>query len=148
MKNALHNLNEILKHGIMSPLLKEAISETIKAINEKNLKLAYQISACKSYVVGKINPNDKRNAFQEDEEKNKELFERCIYSILDGVHHDIAFEIDSIPSGMVVFNTVNGSKVKEFKSIGEHPIVKRIKYEDKVTMLSMRKQIQLRKRGN
>ena len=130
MKNCLPILNEILKHGVMSPMLKEAIKETIKAIKEKNLNLAYQITACKSYLVGVIDP-------QEDEEKNEELFDRSIYILLDGVHHEISFAIDSIPSGMM--NLKYNGEVKKFQSNGIHPIIKRIKHEDEVIRKGVKK---------
>ena len=137
MKNCLPILNKILKHGVMSPMLKEAIKETIKAIEEKNLNLAYQITACKSYLVGVIDPKDKVNAFQEDEEKNEELFDRSIYILLDGVHHEISFAIDSIPSGMM--NLKYNGEVKKFQSNGIHPIIKRIKHEDEVIRKGVKK---------
>ncbi|MBE3143809.1 MAG: hypothetical protein IMZ61_07795, partial [Planctomycetes bacterium] len=81
----------------------------------------------KSYITGTINPKDKANAFQEDREANEKIFGNSVYCTLDGIHHDIAFALDELPSGMM---TMHGNgKVHEMKSKGTHPIVRRIKYE-------------------
>lgn len=126
MKNHIPTLNRILGKGIISPTLRTAIEEIIKALEEKNLNLAYQLSVCKSYVSGVINPKNKINAFQEDSVKNERLFKRDVYCILDSIHRDIAFAINALPSGMMI---VGGGKVQEMKSNGTHPIIKRIKFE-------------------
>ena len=66
-----NHLQLLLMNAVMSPMLKEAVSATIEALKNKDLKLAHQITACKSYVIGEINKKDTKHAFQEDEAANK-----------------------------------------------------------------------------
>ena len=128
MKNHKPMLNKILKKAVISPMLRKAIEAIIKALTDKNFVLAYKLSACKSYIISEINPKDKIYAFQEDDDKNEKIFTRPVYSILDGIHHDIAFAIDAIPSGMMI---VGRGEVKEMKiKSGLHPVLKRIKFEN------------------
>ena len=120
-------LNKILKKAVISPMLRKAVEAIIKAITDNNFALAYKLSACKSYITGEIDPDDKVNAFQEDDRKNEKLFKNNVYVILDSIHHDIAFDLDVVPSGMMI---VGGGTVQvmEIKS-GLHPVLKRIKFE-------------------
>ena len=127
MKNYKPILNKILERGVISPTLRKAIEAIIKALDENNLNLAYQLSVCKSYVAGRIDPEDKVHAFREDSKKNEKLFKRNVYCILDDIHHDIALAIHALPSGMMI---VGRGKVQEMKSKGTHPIIKRIKFEN------------------
>lgn len=126
MKNHIPTLENILDKGIISPTLRKAIEAITEALDKKNLNLAYQLSVCKSYISGVLNPKNKINAFQEDSDTNKKLFKRDVYCILNGIHHDIAFAINALPSGMMI---VGGGTVKEMESKGTHPIIKRIKFE-------------------
>jgi hypothetical protein len=128
IRNIKSTLNKILQKGFMSPMLREAVTATIEALSKENYALAYQITACKSYVIGKINSKNTVYAFQEDEAANNKILGRSLYSILDGIHHEIAFAIDKMPSGMMVLSA-NGSIEMQHK--GTHPIVKRIITEDK-----------------
>jgi hypothetical protein len=127
----IKKLQFILKKAVISPMLKTAIENTIEAIKSKDLNLAYQITAVKSFITGEINPKDKSHAFQENCEKNEKILGNSVYSILDGIHHDLAFRNGSIPSGMMMFGVAkDGKKVcNEFKAQGMHPIIKRMKVE-------------------
>jgi hypothetical protein len=127
MKNHIPLLNKILEKGYISPTLRRAIEAIIKALNENDLNLAYQLSVCKSYVAGRIEPKNKTYAFQEDSKENEKLFKRNVYCILDSVHHDIALAIHALPSGMMI---VGRGEVQQMKSEGTHPIIKRIKFEN------------------
>ena len=128
MKEHKPMLNRILKKAVISPMLRKAVEAIIKALTDKDFVLAYKLSACKSYITGEIDLKDKVNAFQEDNDKNEKIFTRPVYSILDGIHHDIAAAIDAIPSGMMI---VGRGEVKEMKiESGLHPVLKRIKFEN------------------
>jgi hypothetical protein len=120
------DLNKIIVKATISPRLREAARETIKALQTHNWNLAYQLTAVKSYVTGVLDPKDKVHAFQENHEANKKILGSSVYSIMDGIHHAIAFSIDALPSGAQVVS-LNG--IREMKSKGTHPIVRRIKYE-------------------
>lgn len=121
------DLTAIATKGIISPMLFEATIETLVAIKAQNWTLAYQLTAVKSYIVGEINPKDKKNAFQEDQVANDKSLKNSVYLILDRMHHDLAFALEELPSGMMTLSS-NG-QVHSMKSIGSHPIIMRIKKE-------------------
>lgn len=127
----IKKLQSILKKAVISPMLKTAIENTIEAIKSKDLNLACQLTAVKSFITGLISSKDKSHAFQEDQWKNEKILGDSVYSILDGLHHDLAFRNGSVPSGMMMFGvTKDGKKVcNEFKAQGMHPIIKRMKME-------------------
>jgi hypothetical protein len=131
----------ILKKGKLSPLLREALIETIKALRKKDYKLACQLTACKSFITGKIDPKDKKNAFQEHHKYNERLFKASVYSILDTCHHHLAYHTGEVPSGMVIIGVYRSGKtcVKEFKSKGVHPLVQRQRYEHMICVKDARK---------
>jgi hypothetical protein len=124
-------LRKILKKGELSPLLRTAVENALEAIQAKDYKLACQLTAVKSFICGEINPKDKKNLFQENQKSNESNLGDSVYCILDGVHHNIAFALDDIPSGMMVFGTTSKGHfvVQEFKRKGKHPIIKRMEYE-------------------
>ena len=127
-------LKLILKKGIMSPRLKEAVEAILKAINDKNPPLAYQLSVVKSFITGTLNPKDKVHAFQEDQDANEKSLGESIYSLLDGVHFRLSMAVDSMPSGMMILSSSKDGKTmktEEMKSVGSHPIIRRIKAERK-----------------
>ena len=121
-------LQRILTTAVMSPMLKKAVSATIEALKNKDLKLAHQITACKSYVVGEIDTKDTEHAFQEDEAANKKALGDSLYSILDGVHFEIAMAADEMPSGIVALSTRGATSMRHK---GTHPVVQRIIDEDR-----------------
>ena len=125
--NPTTTLKRILKVAHISPMLTLAITDTIQAIQEKNLDLAYQLTACKSHITGVLEPKNKQYAFQEDHDYNETQLKDSVYGLMDTIHHDIAWQIDKMPSGMVVASS-NG-KIREMKPIGIHPVVKRIRLE-------------------
>lgn len=122
-------LTRMLKKGTMSPMLHDALVAAIEALNNNDLKLAYQITACKSYIVGKIDPKDTRDSFQEDETANKRSLGDSIYSLLDGVHFEISMAAQELPSGM---SHLSATGITAMKHKGTHPIVQRIIHEDRV----------------
>jgi hypothetical protein len=122
------SLTKALKKGVMSPLLRTAIEATLKALDTKNLKLAYHITACKSLITSNLDPKDKVHAFQEDGDANEEALGNSLYSILDGVHFQLANVLQRIPSGMMI---MYARGIHEMTSKGTHPIIKRIIAERK-----------------
>jgi hypothetical protein len=113
-------LARILKKGIMNPLLRVALTDSLDALKAGDLNLAYQLTACKSYISGVLNPKDNRHAFQEDSEANVKTLGEDIYSLVDNLHHDIAFAINAMPSGMMV---MSNKGVESMKSSGPHHVV-------------------------
>ena len=122
-------LPKIIVEGKLSLMLKDACIDIYKNMVLEDWELAYQVSACKSYIIGKIEPENKANAFQEDQENNEKILGKSVYCLLDSFHHDVALKINKIPSGVTI---VSPKGVSSMKSKGTHPIIKRIKYEDKV----------------
>ena len=134
MKNYIPTLQKIMDKAHISPWLHQAVMSTIKALKKKDLTLAYQITACKSLIIDCLEPNDKDHAFQEDQNYNQTQFKgQNIYSLLDGIHHDIAWQLNAMPSGMMAVGVFKGKviRIKEMKPTGTHPVVKRIKFEHK-----------------
>lgn len=130
------DLTKALKKGTMSPTLRAAITATVKELDKGNLNLAYQITACKSLVIGEIDPTDKMYAFQEDQAANEKALGNSLYCILDGIHFQIAMTTNQMPSGMMLLSA-HGST--EMKHEGTHPIVKKIIAERKALYASANK---------
>lgn len=131
-KTLMTDLTKILKIGTMSPMLREAVSETLKAVKAGDLDLAYQITVCKSHICGKLDHQPRKYAFREDHVANEKALGNSIYCILDGIHFQLAMRLDQMPSGMMVLSgTPRGMGIvkEEMKSSGTHPIVKRIIFE-------------------
>jgi hypothetical protein len=130
LKNYRPTLIQILKKARTSPMLDMAIVDTIRALEAKDLALACELSACKSFIIGSLKPSNKRYAFQEDNAHNKTQLKHSVYHFLDGIHHDIAHELGEMPSGMVMVSSgPKGLIWNERKPKGTHPVVKRIKFE-------------------
>jgi hypothetical protein len=128
MKSPVPTLQKILNKAKISPRLQEAVKATIQALKDKDLALAYQITACKSYTTGTLKPSDRVHAFQEDRDYNEKTLKGSVYCILDNIHHDLAWKLNQLASGMIV---VGSNKIETMTSKGTHPIVKRIIFEHK-----------------
>src|SRR5207249_5094468 len=114
--------------GKVSPDLAGAIVATRDALKDKNLDLAYELSSVKSFVTGRIDPTDMEHHFQEDRDANAKILRgSSVYSELDGLHHDLAWEVDKMPSGMVVMSA-NGMAEKGQAMIS-HPTIRLINQE-------------------
>jgi hypothetical protein len=132
MKNHIPTLKRILNKAHTSPMLDMAIADTIRALEAKDLSLACELTACKSFIIGSLEPKNKQYAFQEDNKYNKTQLKNSVYSLLDDIHHDIAWKLGEMPSGMVMVSSGPKSMVwNERKPKGTHPVVKRIKFEKK-----------------
>jgi len=123
----LKSLEQIKTSAKMSPQLRLAINEIIKAIESGNLELAYELSSVKSSIIGSLENGG--HHFREDAEYNEKVLGEDIYRTLDSLNHDLAFEIDRIPAGMTIF-TAEGVQSKERPRI-KHPIIKMIERERK-----------------
>jgi len=122
----IKQLENILKKGKMNSNTKTAIREIIKAIKKGDYELAFELSAVKSVLSGVMNTEQ---TFTEDDEYNKSMFGKDIYSILDFLHHDLAFG-GRIPSGMII-GTSTGHLYEKPPSTLKHPIVIMIEKEKK-----------------
>jgi hypothetical protein len=141
----IKDLNKIIVKAKTSPKLREAACEAIKAIQTSNWNLAYQITAAKSYITGTLDPKDKTHAFQENHEANEKALGSSVYCIMDGIHHAIAFSIDELPSGMATGHLANPhGTIRNMKSKGTHPIVRRIKYEHRMIQEDVARKIKER----
>jgi hypothetical protein len=130
MKKHISTLKKILNKAYISPMLNTAIEDTIQALEAKDLNLAYLLTACKSHIMGQLEPKNKQYAFQENQNYNKAQLKNSVYSLLDTIHHDIARKIYEVPSGMVAVGVFKGNiRAQKMKLSGNHPVVKRIKFE-------------------
>ena len=133
MKSHIPTLKKILAKARTSPMLDMAIADTIRALEAKDLALACELTACKSHIIGSLEPKNKLYAFQEDHDFNVTLNKdkASVYTILDVIHHDIAWKLDVMPSGMVM--GCSGPKgivaVERPDTKLIHPVVKRIQLE-------------------
>ena len=96
----IKDLKKYLKEAKMTKATEDALKELIDALEKNNQKLAYHLSGVKSLVGGM------KSTFGEDTEYNQGKFDGvCLYSYLDGLHHDIAYRLKAIPRGMTVMTT-------------------------------------------
>lgn len=138
MKNWIPTLKKILNKARISPMLNLAITDALQALQDKDLNLAYQLTACKSHITGSLEPQNKQYAFQEERDFNEAQLGNSVYGLLDNIHADIAWQLQKMPSGMIsVGLSPNGAVrntfvvIREMKPAGTHPVVKRIALERK-----------------
>jgi hypothetical protein len=122
------------KGVIITDALKEAIESTITAIKDGDLNLAYQISACKS-LISDLECERELYAFRENTDANKKKLGYSVYNKLDEVHHDLAWYVGSMPSGMIMVSADRTAHSME--SVGTHPIVQRISFEKEQLRIRM-----------
>ncbi len=132
-KRILDTLDDILKRGRISKKLREAVSETARAVRTGDFDLAYQISACKSLVVGELKKEKGRDdAFREDGEANERVLGGSVYGLLDGVHFNLSMKVGKLGSGTTVFcGGPQGISIQQMEHEGNHPVVRRIKLENR-----------------
>ncbi len=119
-------LNKILENAIISEPLKNAVKETIIALEGGDIELAYELTAVKSLVAGE-GADPEVNHFRENRQQNKRTLGRSVYALLDSIHHDLAFELTKIPSGMMILSA-DGMREKA-ESEKQHPVITRIQEE-------------------
>lgn len=130
MRRILSTLRKILKRASISTMLRQAVEETILALQKKDLELAYQITTCKSLICSDLRFDAIQNAFREDDKANEKALGDSVYSLMDGIHHELAHRLHKMPSGMMVLSHgPQGVVVEEMKPSGTHPVVKRIIFE-------------------
>lgn len=123
---SLEKLFKILDTATISDQLFEAVKESILAIEKGDIDLAMELTAVKSLICGEgVDPIVYH--FREDTEHNRSTLGRSVYMILDSIHHDLAFKLGKIPSGMMIL-TGDGMRERS-KTERQHPIVKRIQEE-------------------
>lgn len=119
-------LKKSLKVAIMSEELRNAIKEILQALKKHNWDLSYELTSVKSYISGDI--NDISSPFREDDEYNKKVLGDSLYTILDLLHHEIAFLIDELPSGTYII-TSKGYYTKKAPEKTSSPTLRLIKEE-------------------
>jgi len=125
-RETVKQLNKILEKAIISEPLKNAVKETIIALEGGNSELAYELTAVKSLVTGeKADPEV--HHFRENTQQNKSTLGRSVYALLDSIHHDLAFKLSKIPSGMMILSA-DGMREKA-ESEKQHPVITRIQEE-------------------
>jgi len=132
----------VLKTGKMSGMLYAAIQGIIEALSNDDLNLAFNLSACKSYIVSEINESDTTHAFQEDSEFNEKKFGNSLYGSLDDLNHQLAAKLNAIPAGAYIVTGSN--KGLTFKSgmkeiSGSHPVIQRIREEHQAILEEVNK---------
>jgi len=111
-KRAIKVLDKILTKAVISKELKDAVIELKAAIEAENYSLAADLSVVKSFVCIRMNPKSSRSHFCEDAETNDRVLGNNVYSILDGMHFDLAMVTHTQPSGIVV---VSGNGIEQRK---------------------------------
>ena len=87
----------------MSDALTKAIIEVKDALAKNDIELAYEVSAVKSYIAGERAGSE--NHFTEETEYNRSVLGgEDIYCLIDSMHHDLAFSIGKMPSGMMIIS--------------------------------------------
>ena len=124
-KTWLKDLEKARDHGRTSPWLLKALTAIIEALATKDLNLACQLTAVKSHICGDM--AIERYAFREDSEYNEKALGHSLYVMLDIIHHDIAWKLDTIPSGMVIVRR-EGIQDFQLKKI-RHPVLNQIRKE-------------------
>lgn len=118
----------------MSDMLHLAATDIIKAIQSGDYTLASQLAACKSYVIGIIDPNDHENAFQEEQNTNEAIFGNSVYTTLDSINFNLAMMIGCTPAGMTVITKRKDRIIAQGAPTPNliHPVIQRMAYEQKV----------------
>lgn len=136
-KKAIKEIKEWLAKGRMSPMLRLALEDTMGALKKGDLQLAYQLTACKSFIVGTMRNRRENghNFFRESMRLNTKALGYDLYYLLDGMHHDLAFAIGALPSGMCVLskNPQGGITQHHMAHTGTHPVIACMKMEQKET---------------
>lgn len=119
-------LKKSLNVAVMSEELRNAIEEILQALKKRDWNLSYELTAVKSYISGDI--NDITSRFREDEKYNEKVLGNNLYTILDLLHHEIAFLINKIPSGSCIV-TSKGYYTKKTPKNTSSPTLRLIKKE-------------------
>ena len=125
----ISELDKILSKAKMSSDLRRAVEAIKEAMEEGDKELVADLTAVKSFIISVIDPDNKNQHFQEDEEYNEKVLGYSLYNYFDSMHHKYAFMTGTLPSGMLVFGD---GKIKERgPSKRKHPIIKLMEEERK-----------------
>jgi len=125
----ISELDKILSKAKMSSDLRRAVEAIKEAMEEGDKELVADLTAVKSFIISVIDPDNKTQHFQEDEEYNEKVLGYSLYNYFDSMHHKYAFMTGTLPSGMLVFGD---GKIKERgPSKRKHPIIKLMEEERK-----------------
>jgi len=128
-KYNIEELNEILQKARMNPALRRAIVAIREAMINHDPELVADLSAVKSFIINKIEPENKIQHFQEDAEYNEKVLGTNLYDYFDSLHHKYALKTGTMPAGMFLV-TATGIKQRD-PSKREHPIIKLMKKEER-----------------
>jgi len=118
----ISELNKILSKAKMSPDLREAVEAIKDAMKKGDKELVADLTAVKSFIISGIEPDNKTQHFQEDDEYNEKVLGYSLYDYFDSMHHKYAFMTGTLPSGMFIFG--NGKIEERGPSKRKHPILK------------------------
>jgi len=124
----IRELDKILSKAKMSPDLRKAVEAIRKAMENGNNELVADLTAVKSFIVFKIDPDNKNHHFQEDYEYNKKVLGFSLYEYLDSLNHKYAILTDTLPSGTMAFES-GGIVEQKGPSKRKHPIIKLMEQE-------------------
>jgi hypothetical protein len=116
-ESQISELEKIKSKAKISPHLRRALTEAIDALKSGNVPLATEITSVKSFIAGDVVASGKDH-FTENTKYNEKVLGRSVYGLLDSLHHNLAFESNEIPSGVMIFNA-SGKREREptkFKS--------------------------------
>jgi hypothetical protein len=121
----LQELKRLIERGKISDQLRQVVEASIIAIEKDDIPLASELTSVKSLVGN--NMDNTNYPFSEASEYNERQLGRSAYSLLDAVHHQLAFSIDEMPSGVVVISA--GGYLTRGRSSIQHPLVALINQE-------------------
>jgi hypothetical protein len=131
IKRDTKKLELALDKAQMSDELRAAIHETLDALKKGDIGRAEETSAVKSFITSNMNfthDEDGENHFRENGDYNKKVLGDDLYGILDGMTHDLAFMLDRMPAGGVVYTSAG--KIDRPKPQPKSPTLKLMAEEE------------------
>jgi hypothetical protein len=109
----------------MSINLSIAIDAIIKAIQDNDLDLVFELTTVKSLISGCLTGD---RPFSEDNKYNVKHLGKTIYEYLDNMNYDYAVKCSKIPAGVSV---ITGNEISSggLTVRSEHPVIQRIQEE-------------------
>jgi hypothetical protein len=134
-------LARIDREAVMSPDLKQAVEEALKAMKAKDYDLAEQTTAVKSFIVSsranrpysEMDALNGGNHFWEDGAANEAKFGDDLYGILDAMTHELSFYmmkrgIDTVPAGAMEISA-RGIKERALPGTNSSPTLRLMRQE-------------------
>lgn len=136
VEQAKQDLRMILDKAKISPDLRKVVRGILEALERNDMRLASELSSVKSFVTGSMDVRGYR--FREDAEYNRQVLGGTdVYIILDGMHHELAFTLQEMPSGRTVLSSRGVGRMPDISGRGRsalsHPLVRLIQQEKDAT---------------